>query len=114
MERGCLCGLSLHAQYRKIHLGCQPCFQPCRKEREQGRFWAEYMKQAGYKTYFTGKWHVKANAEKAFDVARHIRGGMPNQTPAGYNRPLPDQPDPWSPYDPQFEGFWKEASTGVK
>ena len=82
-------------------------FNHAEKEREQGRFWAEYMKQAGYKTYFTGKWHVKANAEKAFDVARHIRGGMPNQTPAGYNRPLPDQPDPWSPYDPQFEGFWK-------
>jgi choline-sulfatase len=32
---------------------------------------------------------------------------MPNQTPDGYNRPLKDKPDPWSPYDPKFEGFWK-------
>jgi choline-sulfatase len=32
---------------------------------------------------------------------------MPNQTPAGYNRPLPGKPDPWSPSDPKFEGFWK-------
>ena len=77
------------------------------QEREAGRFWSEHMKAAGYKTYFTGKWHVRANPEKAFDVARDVRGGMPNQTPEGYNRTLPDQPDPWSPYDPQFEGFWK-------
>ena len=32
---------------------------------------------------------------------------MPNQTPEGYNRPLPGKPDPWSPYDIKFDGFWK-------
>ena len=76
-------------------------------ERAAGRFWSENMKQAGYDTYFTGKWHVRAKAEKCFDVARNVRGGMPNQTPAGYNRPLPGKPDPWSPFDPKFGGFWK-------
>ncbi len=76
-------------------------------ERADGRFWSENMKGAGYKTYMTGKWHVRASAEKCFDVTRNVRGGMPNQTPAGYNRPLPGKPDPWSPYDPKFEGFWK-------
>ncbi len=76
-------------------------------ERADGRFWSENMKSAGYKTYMTGKWHVRASAEKCFDVIRNVRGGMPNQTPAGYNRPLPGKPDPWSPYDPKFEGFWK-------
>ncbi len=76
-------------------------------ERAAGRFWSENMKSAGYKTYFTGKWHVRANAEKCFDVTSNVRGGMPNQTPAGYNRPLPGKPDPWSPSDPKFEGFWK-------
>ena len=76
-------------------------------ERSEGRYWSENMKTAGYKTYFTGKWHIRANVEKCFDVTSNIRGGMPNQTPAGYNRPLPDQPDPWSPYDEKFEGFWK-------
>ena len=76
-------------------------------ERAAGRFWSENMKSAGYKTYMTGKWHVRASAEKCFDVTRNVRGGMPNQTPQGYNRPLPDQPDPWSPYDTKFEGFWK-------
>ncbi len=77
------------------------------EERAAGRFWSENMKSAGYKTYFTGKWHVRANAEKCFDVTSNVRGGMPNQTPAGYNRPLPGKTDPWSPSDPKFEGFWK-------
>ena len=77
------------------------------QERAAGRWWSEYLKKAGYKTYMTGKWHVKAKAEKCFDVVRNLRGGMPNQTAEGYNRPLPGKPDPWSPYDPKFEGFWK-------
>ena len=77
------------------------------EERIAGRWWSEYMKKAGYKTYMTGKWHVRANAEKCFDVVSNVRGGMPNQTPEGYNRPLAGKPDPWSPYDPKFEGFWK-------
>ena len=76
-------------------------------ERENGRFWSENMKSAGYKTYMTGKWHVNASAEKCFDITRNVRGGMPNQTPEGYNRPLSEKPDPWSPFDPKFGGFWK-------
>ncbi len=76
-------------------------------ERKAGRFWSEYLKGAGYDTYFSGKWHVRADAEKAFDYVNHVRPGMPNQTKTGYNRPIDGQPDPWSPYDPKFEGFWK-------
>ena len=74
---------------------------------QKGLMWSQLMGTAGYDTYFAGKWHVKASAEKIFDVARNVRPGMPNQTPEGYNRPLPDQPDPWSPFDPKFEGYWK-------
>ena len=81
-------------------------YKGAEKERQAGRFWSEYMKDAGYNTYFTGKWHVPASAEKAFDHAAHIRGGMPNQTPQGYNRPLTGKEDPWSPSDPKFGGFW--------
>jgi len=77
------------------------------KERQAGRFWSEYMKQAGYETYFTGKWHIRAPAQKAFDHARHVRGGMPNQTRQGYNRPHKGKPDPWKPWDRKFGGFWK-------
>ena len=82
------------------------------KEREAGRWWSEYMKDAGYRTYMTGKWHCKASAEKSFDVARDVRGGMPSQTQAGYNRPIVNPEtgevtDPWSPSDPKFGGFWE-------
>ncbi len=77
------------------------------REREQGRWWSEYFKAAGYRTYMTGKWHCKASAEKSFDVARDVRPGMPKDTEAGYNRPLVDGSDPWSPSDPKFGGFWE-------
>ena len=76
------------------------------QEREAGRLWPQMMSRAGYETYFTGKWHIQAQAEKAFDVVKDVRAGMPKDVPAGYNRPLAGQPDPWSPSDPQFGGFW--------
>ncbi len=82
------------------------------QERAAGRWWSEYMKAAGYRTYMTGKWHCRASAEKSFDVVRDVRGGMPKQMPAGYDRPIVDPEtgrvtDPWSPSDPRFGGFWE-------
>lgn len=77
------------------------------EERAAGRFWSEHMKRAGYKTYMTGKWHVRATPTSAFDIAVDVRGGMPRQTPQGYNRPIEGKPDPWSPYDKSFGGFWE-------
>ncbi len=74
---------------------------------EKGWMWSQLMKKAGYDTYFTGKWHVQANAEKIFDVARHVRPGMPAQTPEGYNRPIQGQEDVWNPADPKFGGYWE-------
>jgi len=79
------------------------------KERQAGRFWSEHLRKAGYDTYFSGKWHVRANAEAAFDFVDHVRPGMPNQTPLGYNRPIAGQPDAWSPFDRKFDGFWKDG-----
>ncbi|NNE92362.1 MAG: sulfatase-like hydrolase/transferase [Verrucomicrobiales bacterium] len=74
---------------------------------EKGWMWSQLMHDAGYTTYFTGKWHVRAKPEDIFDVVKNVRGGMPNQVPEGYNRPIEGKPDPWSPYDPKWEGFWK-------
>lgn len=79
------------------------------KERAAGRFWSEYMRAAGYATYMTGKWHVTANTDKAFDFVAHVRGGMPNQTPEGYDRPIEGQPDPWKPWDTKFGGYWQSG-----
>ncbi len=73
----------------------------------QGRLWPQLLQAAGYDTYFTGKWHVKADAEKAFKVANHVRPGMPKQTKQGYNRPTEGRPDPWKPWDESFGGFWE-------
>ena len=77
------------------------------QERQAGRWWPLLFKSAGYDTYMTGKWHVRADAERSFDYVTHVRPGMPNQTPEGYHRPIDGQPDAWSPYDTRFEGFWK-------
>ncbi|RLG28725.1 choline-sulfatase, partial [Methanosarcinales archaeon] len=79
-----------------------------KQETQAGRFWSQYMKGAGYDTYMSGKWHVKKiKPENIFDYVRDVRPGMPNQTPQGYNRPIEGQPDPWSPWDTKFEGYWK-------
>ena len=75
--------------------------------REQSRLWPQLLEQAGYETYFSGKWHIRADANKAFTVCRNIRPGMPNQTKQGYNRPHQGKPDVWKPWDTKFEGFWK-------
>ncbi|MCA9050158.1 MAG: sulfatase-like hydrolase/transferase [Planctomycetaceae bacterium] len=71
------------------------------------KMWAQRMTDAGYQTFFSGKWHISANAEDVFEVVRHVRGGMPNQTDTGYDRPKSRDDDSWKPWDPSFEGFWK-------
>jgi len=73
----------------------------------QRRMWSQRMEDAGYDTYMTGKWHVKADAAAVFQTARNIRPGMPNQVPAGYNRPLGRDDKKWLPWDKEREGFWK-------
>ncbi|MGB0581042.1 MAG: sulfatase-like hydrolase/transferase [Limisphaerales bacterium] len=77
------------------------------KEAEAGRMWSQYMGGAGYQTFMTGKWHVRADTKKIFDVASNVRGGMPKAVPSTYNRPLPGKPDVWSPYDKSLGGFWE-------
>jgi len=75
--------------------------------RQKNRMWAQLLAGEGYDTYFTGKWHVRAKADQTFKVTRNVRGGMPNQTPQGYNRPVEGKPDPWKPWDTKFGGYWK-------
>ena len=71
--------------------------------------WSELMHDGGYKTYFTGKWHVPKIKTPRFDVVRHVRPGMPNQTPEGYNRPKneEDYKNGWKPWDKSKGGYWK-------
>jgi arylsulfatase A-like enzyme len=85
----------------------QPLHKTMDAEREAGRLWPQLLEQAGYDTYFTGKWHINTDAAKTFQVAKHVRPGMPRDTADGYNRPLDDAPDPWDPADARFGGFWE-------
>jgi len=79
-----------------------------KEETAAGRFWSQYMKQAGYETYMSGKWHVKGiKPEDIFDQVKDVRPGMPNQTEEGYNRPIEGQPDMWKPWDETHGGYWK-------
>lgn len=82
-------------------------------EVEGGRMWSQRFQQAGYATYFTGKWHVHVGAESVFDYVGTVRGGMPHQnelgTVAGYNRPQSEAEyaSGWAPWDPQYGGYWE-------
>ncbi len=71
-------------------------------------YWSQYMKAAGYETYFSGKWHVDINPNQIFDHTRHVRGGMPAQSDQRYARIfIEGEEDVWSPFDPAFGGFWQ-------
>ena len=76
------------------------------KERMAGRLWPQLLKSAGYDTYMTGKWHIQANPELTFDVARHVRPGMPGTHESAYNRPKENETDEWSASDQAMGGFW--------
>lgn len=71
------------------------------------QFWAQRMEDLGYDTYFAGKWHVKAKVGDVFENVRNVRPGMPNQTPAGYNRPKDESDKTWLPWDTIHGGYWK-------
>lgn len=71
------------------------------------RMWSQRMATAGYQTFFTGKWHVKAKNEDIFEVSRHVRGGMPKQVEEGYNRPQSKDDKTWQPWDKSKGGFWE-------
>lgn len=94
--------------------------------------WSRLLQKKGYDTYMTGKWHVQAPAETIFNVAKHIRPGMPGDhaneldaaikkwkeesgnmknwndyMPLGYGRPTGPDDTEWSPTDTLQGGFWE-------
>lgn len=79
------------------------------ERKEPKGFWSTYLKSAGYETYFSGKWHLYGvDATKLFDHTKNIRGGMPKQNKARYDRSfIPGEPDTWLPYDESQGGFWQ-------
>ncbi|GAB5407058.1 MAG: sulfatase-like hydrolase/transferase [Aureliella sp.] len=76
-----------------------------KKEADEGRMLSLQLREAGYETYFSGKWHVSIDANKIFDHVEHVRPGMPKTVPESYQRPN-DKGD-WTPWDKSIGGFWE-------
>jgi len=75
---------------------------------DMGTIWSQWIKAAGYRTYFAGKWHTAIHEAKAsFDVVGTIRPGMARDTPDGYNRPDADGVRTWLPWDKSKGGHWE-------
>lgn len=85
------------------------------ESKSNGALWSQRLRDAGYKTYLTGKWHVPGvEPENIFDVVKNVRPGMPKESmptnnPSGYNRPLnkADYEEGWKPWDKSQGGFWQ-------
>lgn len=77
------------------------------KRVNQRKMWSQLMADAGYETYFAGKWHVPTDAERLFHHTGHVRPGMPQQTEAGYRRPVEGREDVWQPWDTSRGGYWQ-------
>ena len=69
--------------------------------------WAKRMAAAGYDTYMSGKWHVKAQLDNVFDDVGTERAGMPQQQDIRYKRSFDAKGDNWSPYDKSMGGYWQ-------
>lgn len=82
----------------------QACFPERAKDE---KLWGHLMSNAGYETYFTGKWHTTSSPEANFSNVGTRRPGMPKDTIIGYNRPLNETDTLWKPYDKEMSGYWK-------
>lgn len=70
--------------------------------------WPQVMKDAGYKTFHTGKWHMShIDAEQIYDKAVAVRPGMPAITNSAYNRPQSRRDNSWQPWDMSQGGYWE-------
>lgn len=70
------------------------------------RAWPQRLRAAGYRTAFTGKWHIPGmKPEAVFEMAVRPAPGMPKDDPTWYGRPVEGQPDPFCPWDETRGGF---------
>lgn len=67
--------------------------------------WGQTLREHGYDTFITGKWHLDAvSLQRSFKKMGPVGPGFLNSTPNMYNRPAPG--NSWSPSDRTLDGHW--------
>ena len=79
--------------------------KPLTKKSRSKKLWSQYFQDAGYTTFFSGKWHLQTDVTNVFDIVKHVRPGMPADTPASYDRPRKE--DLWKAWNPAQGGYWQ-------
>ena len=74
-----------------------------------GNLWSQQLRNIGYKTYMTGKWHINADVAQSFDYVGNLRPGMATDSPSGYNRPESENDTNWLPWDTTQGGYWNNG-----
>ena len=70
--------------------------------------WGQTLRNAGYRTFITGKWHLDAvSLSRSFTDQSNVAPGFLNSTPEMYHRPAPG--NTWSPSDRSLKGHWLDA-----
>lgn len=68
--------------------------------------WGQTMREAGYDTFITGKWHLDAvTLSRSFGEQVSVGPGYLASTPDMYNRPAPD--NHWDPANKSLLGHWQ-------
>ncbi len=68
--------------------------------------WGQTLREAGYDTFITGKWHLDAvTLQRSFSEQGPVAPGFLPSTPAEYNRPAPG--NSWDPADRSLLGHWQ-------